>query len=188
MLYQTLEDRNNPDAIEQDGPFKCRRDTSWLGDGYYFWDSFIELAHFWGKNSGYSDYIICSAEADLNENNCYDLFGNINHILDFKNIVQLLEKEGVIDNKTTVKRIITYMKSKGLFQHNAIKVAGVNSISNQEENDQYTLRFNFIDHKKSDVYLDLIPPIQVCIFNCNKVSLKNYKIIYPDIYVEGFVI
>ena len=40
--YQTLENRNNPDQIEEQGPFLCNRKSAWLGEGYYFWDSFIE--------------------------------------------------------------------------------------------------------------------------------------------------
>ena len=39
--YHTVEDRDNPDEIEADGPFKCTRGDAWLGPGYYFWDSKI---------------------------------------------------------------------------------------------------------------------------------------------------
>ena len=36
--YQTLENRSNPDQIEEQGPFLCRHKNAWLGEGYYFWD------------------------------------------------------------------------------------------------------------------------------------------------------
>lgn len=186
MLYQTLEDRNNPEEIENSGPFKCRTATSWLGDGYYFWDGFIELAHFWGKNSTYSNYVVCSAQAYLNTENCYDLVGNINHLKDFRSILEIMTKEGLLDDKTTVRRIITFMKNKGVFQHHSIRAIGVNSISDNDENKSFTLRFKF--DFKLPAYLDVIPPIQICILNCQKVSLSNYKIIYPDIYVDGYLI
>lgn len=187
-IYQTLDDRNNPDVIESEGPFKCRSNTSWLGDGYYFWDTFEELAHFWGKKSGYNNYVVCKAEADLSENICYDLFGNLKHIKEFRNIIDFMESEGLLDDKTTVKRIIEFMRKKGSFQHHAIRVFGINTISNSEDNKDFILRFKFIDHKVSHQYLDMIPAVQVCIYNCIKVSLNNYRIIYPDIYVEGYVI
>lgn len=186
QLYQTLEDRNNPEEIENKGPFKCRTLTSWLGEGYYFWDGLIELAHFWGKNSTYSEYVICSAEATLNDSNCYNLISNIEHLKDFRNIVELMEKEGLIDEKTTVRRIITFMIERNLFQHYAIKAIGTNSIADKEENKSFTLRFKF--DFKLPAYLDIIPPIQICIFNCQKVGLTNYKIIHPDIYVESYLI
>lgn len=44
ILYQTVEDRNNPDDVEQHGPFLCTNKMAWLGHGYYFWDTFINLA------------------------------------------------------------------------------------------------------------------------------------------------
>ena len=50
-LFQAIKDLDNPDEIEQNGPFKCRREDAWLGEGYYFWDSFVELAHWWGRES-----------------------------------------------------------------------------------------------------------------------------------------
>lgn len=50
-LFQAVKDLDNPDEIEQNGPFKCRREDAWLGEGYYFWDSFVELAHWWGRES-----------------------------------------------------------------------------------------------------------------------------------------
>ena len=43
-IFQTLEDRNNPDEVESQGPFICTNNP-WLGKGYYFWDTFLDLAH-----------------------------------------------------------------------------------------------------------------------------------------------
>jgi len=37
IIYQTLEDRGNPDEIERNGPFSCNWNNSWLGTGCYFW-------------------------------------------------------------------------------------------------------------------------------------------------------
>ncbi len=161
-LYQTLEDRNNPEDIENKGPFKCRKKTSWLGDGYYFWDGFIELAHFWGKKSGYVNYVICHATADLNEDLCYDLVGNISHITDMKNIVSRMASEGLAGKATTVKRILEFMKKINCFKQHAIRVSGTSSIAVNDENESFLQRFKF--DEKLPAYLDLIPPIQVCIY------------------------
>ena len=48
-LYQTLEDRSNIDYVEENGPFICRRNSAWLGIGYYYWDTFVDNAHLWGE-------------------------------------------------------------------------------------------------------------------------------------------
>lgn len=36
IIYQTVEDRENPDYVEQHGPFICTNKNAWLGEGYYF--------------------------------------------------------------------------------------------------------------------------------------------------------
>jgi len=65
-IYQTLEERGNPDDIESYRPFICRSKTAWLAHDYYFWDSFIENAHWWGTKIDTDEYVICEAEASFN--------------------------------------------------------------------------------------------------------------------------
>ena len=48
-IYQTLENRDNADEVERDGPFLCNRKNAWLGTGYYFGDTFVELAGGGGR-------------------------------------------------------------------------------------------------------------------------------------------
>ena len=63
VLYQTVEDRGNPKEILNNGPFQCTR-SPWLGNGYYFWDSFIELAHWWGRQGYHGQYVITKIDLD----------------------------------------------------------------------------------------------------------------------------
>jgi hypothetical protein len=47
-VFQTLENRGtNQTHLEQGGPYICHWENSWLGDGFYFWDTFLENAHWW---------------------------------------------------------------------------------------------------------------------------------------------
>jgi hypothetical protein len=73
-IYQTLENRGNLDFIENNGPFICKRNNAWLGTGYYFWESFIENAHWWGKecNNYPNGYVICKAIYTENEEKCFN--------------------------------------------------------------------------------------------------------------------
>ena len=64
IIYQTVEDRGNPDYVEQHGPFICTNKNAWLGEGYYFWDTIIELAHWWG-NLCYKDSRIYNQPVSL---------------------------------------------------------------------------------------------------------------------------
>ena len=42
--YQTLEDKDNLDEVELDGPFPCRHKGAWLGFGSYLWDTRVDWA------------------------------------------------------------------------------------------------------------------------------------------------
>lgn len=186
-IYQTLEDRDNPDYIELHAPFKCNRKNAWLGNGYYFWDTFIEIAHWWGEFSYNNSYVICEASCDFNEENCLDLVGNTEHMLEFHNAINLLKKQKLIKNKTTVARILSFMKSKiPEFNYDAIRVYGINSIGNKEENKKYLYRLPFITNQAQ--FLDYKPPIQICVFNKKRVNFRNFKIVYPDKYIIDFMI
>ena len=75
-LYQTLEDKSNVDYVEENGPFICERRDAWLGRGYYYWDTFVDNAHLWGKkiyNSNNKDYMICLSKVEFSNENVYDL-------------------------------------------------------------------------------------------------------------------
>ena len=62
IVFQTLKNKGNPIEIERDGPFICRWENSWMGTGYYFWETFLSNAHWWGKSHLNGDYVICEAQ------------------------------------------------------------------------------------------------------------------------------
>lgn len=94
IIYQTVEDRENPDYVEQHGPFICTNKNAWLGEGYYFWDTIIELAHWWGnlcyKDSG---YIICQSACDDKLEKVFDLVGRPEHLIEMKRCSEIITKK-----------------------------------------------------------------------------------------------
>jgi len=186
-IYQTLEDRDNPDYIEENTPFKCKRKNAWLGVGYYFWDTFIENAHWWGKFSYHNSYVICEFKSNFNSEICFDLVGETEHMLEFESIIELLKKKNLITNNTTVSRILSFIRDVIDFKYEAIRVYGINSISNKkEENKDYIFQIPFV--KKGYQYLDYKPLIQICIFEKNGLNLRESRIVYPDKYIDDYVI
>lgn len=178
ILYQTLEDRGNPESIEVGGPFKCTRRDAWLGHGYYFWDGHIQLAHFWGRKFG-SGYVVCKADAEL-DSKCWNLHGNALHRIELEGIFDILiEKKISTEKQLLVSHIIEFLKSKGEFKYTSIRALGVNSIS---KNSELTKRIQF--HDKHIAYFDVYPPVQVCLIQKNALSLQNYSIVYPDYYTN----
>jgi hypothetical protein len=187
-IFQTLENKDNPDYIEQNGPFQCDRKDAWLGKGYYFWESFIENAHWWGEKCPeyQNEYIICKAVYEYDNNKCFNLIDNKEHITIFKNSIELMKEQDMFQkNKTTVSQILHFLqKNIRLFNNfDACRVYGVYS---KEKKSNYSLTVPFKTNKPQ--YLDLCPPIQICFYKKNALNLHNYKIIYPDEYVEGLLV
>lgn len=180
-LYQTLEDRSNPEEVLKNAPFPCRRQNAWLGEGYYFWDHFIENAHWWG-NVGYKGkYIITKITCSFDLTKCYDLVGSTNHLDDFGKSVKLLKDLGYIKETTTVARILMFMKEHLDFDYEAIRVYGINSISEKKRtNTPFIYRMKFEENGYS--YLDYKPEIQICVFEKTGLSLRDLIIEYPDRY------
>lgn len=187
-VYQTLEDRGNPDFIETNGPFLCSRNNAWLGNGYYFWDSFIENAHWWGREGARftNGYFICEAFYDFDERICFNLIDNPEHLQLFNDAKKIMQERGLyVANQTTVARMIEYLQNTlKVFKYEAIRVYGVNSKS---FNSPYSSRTIF-DKKHNEKYLDSLPAIQICFYSKTSLNLRNFRIIFPDEYNDDYVV
>lgn len=186
IVYQTLENRGNPEIIQKDGPFSCHWENTWLGDGYYFWDTFIDNAHWWGEEiRKYSNgYIICKAICDFNDEKCCDLVGNTEHLLMFQDSYEFLKSKGLVDEKTKVKRLMEYLKTDiKVFTFDAIRVYGIRS---KNYISRFSFNLNFED--RNQCYMDFKPAIQICFYTKNSLNLRNYRIVFPDEYIEGYLV
>ncbi len=191
ILYQTLENRDNPDKIEDEGPFKCVKKSAWLGHGYYFWDYHIELSHWWGeKIYGEDNYIICKCNCNITEDNCWDLHNNGKHRKELYDALSLIIKTKIVKKAETitVAQIIEYAKRKGFFNHEAIRIQGINSA--QEITDTKNINVGSRVRFKKDnyaAYYDIFPAIQLCLLTKFSLSLKDYEIVYPSYLIEDSV-
>ncbi len=187
-VYQTLEDRGNPDYVDYNGPFPCNRNNAWLGNGYYFWDSFIENAHWWGCEGAkfINGYFICEAKYDFNETICFNLIDNPHHFQLFNNTKKIMHEKGLyVPNQTTVARIIEHIKNTlKVFKYEAIRVYGINSKS---FNSPYSNRTIF-DKNHNTKYLDSLPAIQICFYSKSSLNLRDYKLIYPPEYSDDYLV
>ena len=74
-LYQSVEDRGRVEYT----PIFCEAKDAWLGQGYYFWDSEINDAHWWGQEHYNGFYVICQSKYDYDSLEYFDLLGNTDH-------------------------------------------------------------------------------------------------------------
>lgn len=189
--YQTLEDRGNYDDVEKYGPYICSQKNAWLGSGYYFWESFIENAHWWGiEGAAYKNgYLICESKFELSDEKCFNLIDNPDHIRAFNTIRDTMKQKGLyIDGKTTVARIVNQIKEViKIFHYEAIRVYGVNSVGFNSPFSNRTI-FYYRENKKSLQYLDSTPAIQICFYDKNGLNRKGFKIIHPPEYSEDYLV
>lgn len=186
-IYQTLQDRNNPDVIEDRGPFLCHRNNAWLGNGYYFWEHFIKNAHWWGVSGGEfkNGYVICKAVCDRDIDNCFDLVDNYSHLDMFNSAIDIMSSQALYTpNITTVARIIEHLRATlKIFRFEASRAYGIHTKSKHSPFTRHVI----FDVRHQDKYLDSYPAIQVCLYNKSSLNISDYKIVYPDVYVDGYV-
>ncbi|MEZ0607673.1 hypothetical protein ACAW74_04105 [Fibrella sp. WM1] len=167
--YQTLEDQENADYIEQYGPFVCKRPDAWLGDGYYFWDSNIDWAHDWGDYYSQNGYVICSSQIRLDET-VFDLFGNVKHQQLFERAYIALRER--TRSEVTVPQVINAMKMLKAFPFHAIRAF-------DEPRTVSTIRYN---HKRPE-QLIIGQRVQICLVNKNNLLSQTFRIVFPEKYV-----
>lgn len=188
-VYQTLEDRGGDlDKLEEEGPYPCDWRNSWLGDGYYFWDSFVENAHWWGKEvRQYPDgYIICKAICDYDSEKCFDLVGNTDHLTKIWQVFQYMKSQNLANKTTTVSKILNFMMKKSGFHYEASRVCGMLV---RKPNSEFTFKQNFEYNPKKPKfqYMEYKPPIQICFYQKKNFNLRDFRVIYPDEYVVNYV-
>lgn len=174
--YQTLEDKDNIDHIEAEGPFECRRKDAWLGFGYYFWDTNMDWAIAWGENSYKTykkDFVIAKCQLDLT-NNCFDLVGNVKHQMDLMQSMQVMIKSNKIKNEDEkiIPNILLFMKSMGLFDFKSIRASDMH---------KNILKLHFKTGKGE--YMIINQRVQICVIEKKDVLLRPFSVVYPENYL-----
>lgn len=167
-IFQTLEDRCNPDEVEQHGPYQSEK-SHWLGKGYYFWDRNINRAHWWGKTWYKGEpYIICQAKAVFDDDSFFDLYNNLEHCKLFEEYTQLLEEK--FPNRVIhATYVLFHMRNSGNFPFKLMRI----ETENCGGDNRYPFsRYSFLNTNKA---------IQLCIYD--KSLIQDYHVVYPTSYV-----
>lgn len=179
IILQTVKDFE-PENVLKKAPFHCNNEKAWLGDGYYFWDTFEELAHWWGESQHKGKYIICRAECDFERSKCLDLHGEPEDMNFVRSIYKMLREDDLIDDEFTLSELITYLRMQGLFEYEAVRMTGILSLSKNSWN-KYS--FTIKVEKGKPYFIDGLPPIQICFYDKRCMNMKGMEIIHPDKYV-----
>jgi hypothetical protein len=169
--YHTLGNRGNAIEIEMDGPIKAKKiEIAWLGEGYYFWDSDLEWAHFWGNKNYSAGYYIFCGEIKLG-NDCFDLVGSAQLKIEFRKIIEELKSTGYFapGEVFTVADVIEYLKKYTVFlqKYTAIRVTHI---------PKSLITIPFGGNRAEFMYVN--EPIQICLINLNNLDLETFKLIH----------
>jgi len=173
-VYQTLRDRNNNDEVIQHGPYICNKSNAWLHNGYYFWEEFIEPAHHWGKNWCHNKYIITKGDCFIAPDDLFDLAGNMRHIREVSEIFEYLKEEGLATDETSVSHVIDFLQKLDCFDYLASRTNTTNAFKKKYDMDLLKYDIN------SDTFFVMRPAVQICIYDLEKASFKNFQIVYPE--------
>lgn len=175
-LFQTVEDRKNPMVIESTGPFLCRRKNAWLGKGFYFWDSFVNLAHWWGKTVYDGKYVICKSFCEASMKDVYDLYDDFNILQEFVLLKNTLQSK-LHRTDISVSDVLCYLKMNSDFskRYKAVRAKATGCMRDVPY-------MKFVSYNKA--YLELMPPVQICILDTTFLYKKIYEIVYPAHYVS----
>lgn len=181
--YHTVEDRDNPDFVEEKGPFVAMGSLAFLGVGYYFWEESLELAHWWGGVHCSGEYMICRANLGSPDEVYLDLVGNVRDMNYLKKLKKELASELVRKFGTSdvpMGKLIEHLYQvnlrpgrKGIFPYKVIRTVDT---SKKSKDVVY-----FVDKKEN--VTDLSPRIIICLKEKNSVFLRDFRIVFPEKYV-----
>jgi hypothetical protein len=181
ILFQTVEDRDNADYIESNAPFICNATNAWLGKGYYFWDTLIQNAHWWGNVRYGENYVIMEYNCDsFLEGKCFDLYGNMEHLKHFNEIIDYLNSQNLSTKTATVAKVIEYLKDKTDLTSIYDSVRAYGHFSKSVK--------NFIPFEEcKKYYLERLPAVQICLFHKKSLNLGVGRIVYPNHYNTNYL-
>lgn len=144
---------------EKSYPHWSEDPDAWIGKGYYFWDSTINLAHWWGQIRFNGKYNICKSTFDCNGGDFFDLVGNSVHrgiFIAVKNALQARVK--TLGEKVRVVDVINYLKKDPDFKFSS-KFKAIRVYPQKSRMDFEQTAFA----EKLDAFYEDDPPIQLCV-------------------------
>lgn len=162
-------------------PLYSSHANGWAGPGFYFWESDIRLAHWWGRSHCKGRYLIAKSQIDFSDK-CFDLYDNPDHKEEIRKIWKLLKEDTRLDTKSTsLSTVLRYLRENDIFDFEAIRFCGINSIGTGNSTKKFRSRISFTDdydENKPEQYVDLCPPIQYCLFSENSLNHRDYIICF----------
>lgn len=192
ILYQCLKDIGNHEECENEGPYACVWDNAWLGEGYYFWYHHIVLAKWWGHVRNQGRFVIYKSICE-NIEKCWDLHANPYHQEEFHKWLFKFKNRGVLDEeRIAVSHVLEFIRNEcSDFNYEAVKILGIDSMSDNSSKryEMPRVKFEFPNEAEENVesqkylsYMEVFPPVQVCLYNKDALDRKGFDVEFPLVY------
>lgn len=180
--HHTCSNENGEEYIKQNAPFKSIKKhknqgggqksyVPFLGEGYYYWDTDLEIAHSWGVNQYQNQYAIVESQLELpGEKEFCDLVGNRKHMIQILELANKFRPNELKSGKLTLGVFIQVLKKlnrtdyKGIFPYKAIRAVDLSHNPPKES------RIKFAEHA-SQSYMSLSPKLVICLIEKNGIVL-----------------
>ena len=168
-IYQTIEqrsDQSDGEIVEQ-GPILCQDALAWLGKGYYFWDTSLENAHWWGRVHYQNNYVVCGAEMDLDTDTCFDFMGCVAHGAWFIEQMQVIKSRLGSPALVPIVQVLELLFRMPGFTFAAVRANGL-PIENRPPIEAA------FPYERYGV--DLYNRTQICIRDLSLVNFRNFRV------------
>lgn len=174
-VFHTVQSTPDRDAIIKDAPFRCMdkpgEQKEWLGEGYYFWETFEELPHWWGKvryRCKDLHYIICKTIFDCPEEDLMDLVSDTELMADIQSMVEEMRRNPYFKSTSfTAQFVINFIRKKTPFKYKAIRAYGRDASKDRS----ITRHIYHFDKSRNNSTIHLCPEIQICVIDKSVLKL-----------------
>ena len=194
-LYQAID--GGIREVPED-PIYCSTCDARLGEGYYFWDSAINAAHWWGRKHYHGNYIICQSFYDAHSDRYFDLLGNVKHRSVLNECADILRQRKPDD--FSLAEVLELLKCqlpqfKELYW--AIRAEAINKSYPDRKHDIPLIKGECslcdevdipFEHGGKRLVLSCSQRVQVCVTDLTFLIDREYKSIYPECWGEFYMV
>ena len=182
--HHTCRDEGGSEFVLQHAPFLAAYDESqgkqpFLGEGYYFWDYNLDLAHHWGRVHCRNKYLILEVDLEFQSGTLLDLVGSRFDMLHLQKIRDELYLRGYIDGDWELSKLISMLKHIGqtpdyqnIFPFQAVRAVD-HSIKGAKQ-----IPAKFVSQMEN--YTLINPRIIICKYEKKDITLERKRIVQKE--------
>ena len=193
-LYQAIDGGRN--AVPET-PIYCSSSDARLGEGYYFWDSAIHAAHWWGRTHYGENYLICQSFYDAHSEHYFDLLGDLTHRERLRECADVLREEK--QEVFSIAEVLKVLRKMPGFEEEywAIRAEAVNKRYSDRKLDIPLHKGNSSPCEETDIpfahadrrlVISCSQRVQVCVTNLAFLLEGEYRSVYPEYRDESYVV